>query len=330
MIWSGVHHHSPRSRREVDHGRFLPLRPARQLAVRIGLWGLVGLGGVGGVVGLLGAPSPHATPDMAVTSEPRVPADVAGFAQLAVGTWLGAGPDTTGAVNGLFALDPAPNAQTGDSSYRAKQLATIAGRQLASSYWAVTVAATVEVEVGDGWRPAGIWFLEIGVLADDTGLTAAAEPALVPAPPSPGLASQLDVATLTSPGPDQRPLLNAAEGFLRALLVGDGDIDRYLAPSVDMAPVPPPPFTELRLEGVAVADERDVTRVRVAVSGVSVHGASRSLGYELTLRPRDGRWEVVAVSGAPALRSKPTGVSSPTSTSSVPVSTTTVAAVPGV
>jgi hypothetical protein len=96
---------------------------------------LVGLGGVGGVVGVVAGVTPPPAPSPASAARPSdVPADVAGFAQLAVGTWLGTGPDYQVAVEALFLVAPEPplSAAGSDRPLRARRLAAIAAREIES------------------------------------------------------------------------------------------------------------------------------------------------------------------------------------------------------
>jgi hypothetical protein len=303
---------------------------------------LVGLGGVGGVVGVVAGVTPPPAPSPASAARPSdVPADVAGFAQLAVGTWLGTGPDYQVAVEALFLVAPEPplSAAGSDRPLRARRLAAIAAREIESDYWAVTVAADVDELTGEGAgsRSLGIWFFEVGVVGDGSGrLIAVAEPAMVPAPAAPEARPLVEEGTLAVPQLDDGPVITALEGFLGALLTGVGEVDRYTAPGFELPSILPVPFRDVTVDGIALADEADDRlRVRVAVTATTPDGSPLSLSYELTLVSRAGRWEVSALSGAPGLadtasgpdRQSATSTSGSTSLPAVP--TTSVAASPG-
>jgi hypothetical protein len=301
----------------------------------VALWGLVAAGGVGGVGGLLLAGAAGDVSPVGRTSAGQgVPVDVAGYAQLSVGTWLGAGPDEEAGVNDLFAVDP--EVRPGQAAaHRAHELAVVATRQIdPGRYWAVTVAAAVDERASDGrWAPVGTWYLEVGVARDGRGrLTAVGEPAVVPAPRPSGVPPVAAGPRLDSPGTEDDAAIATVDGYLRALLTGDGDVSRYLAPRAEIAAVSPPPFADVRVDRIAVtAQEDDTARLRVAVEATSTSGAARSLGYELTLTARDDRWEIAAMSGAPALRPVEDDADPPssTSTSSPSATTTSVASAPG-
>lgn len=308
----------------------MPVRPAQQLLVRVGLWSLVGLGGVGGLVGLLAGSPPSQPAPAAPAIEPGVPVDVAGFAVLAVDAWLGAGPDHEDALAELYAVEPElPD----EARHRASSVSVVGGQARGSGYWAVTVAAweVEELTPNGEWRPVGTWFLEVGVVADDSGgLRAVSEPAMVPGPSGPEPRLEDDV--VSAPRGDEALLVSTVEGFLAAAFAGDGDLARYVAPGVDYRPVVPPPFIQVRVSeiGVNEPEEGDGVRVRAIVAATTTGGAERSLSYELVLAERAGRWEVTSVTGAPTLRpdrerdgSRSPGVTPPAVTS------TSVATAPG-
>jgi hypothetical protein len=271
--------------------------------MRAGLWVLVGVGGIGGVVGLVDADSSPASRQDMPASATGVPADVAGFAQLAVGEWLGTGHPTIPGPPELF-LDPGQVDDTAtDDGFIGRQLTVVSSRVIEPGYWAVTVAASVdEAMVGGGWQPVGTWFLEVGVVRDqEARLSVVSEPAIVaqPAPIAnpPGIAGP----PLGSPNSEDEELISTAEGFLRALLAGGGDISRYLAPGTRIAAVSPAPFTDVRIDQAAVTAGHHVTRVRASVVATTDDDGEVAISYELTLAERAGRWEVTGMSGAPTL-----------------------------
>ncbi len=103
--------------------------------------------------------------------------------------------------------------------------------------------------------------------------------------------------------------LSAAVGeFLAAYLTGAGEVDRYLAPGVNLTAVSPAPYASVEVQQVwaveeAAADQAvpaDGTNVRVRAAVEARDAAGRwPLAYELTLTARSGRWEVSALqSGA--------------------------------
>jgi hypothetical protein len=288
---------------EEDPRRVIAVRPGAQVAARIGLWSLVGLGALGGTLGLLRPAAQQAARADGSGQVEIVPPEMAGFAELAVTTWLEAGEDDEAAVDALFAVDPSTDA--GDSGRRrADGAATVAARSVGTGYWAVTVAVQVDELVGERqWRSAGTWFLEVGIAADDDGvLMAVSEPAVVPAPDEPGQAPRPAGGGLGTPAGDHEDMAATVEGFLGALVAGDGDVSRYLAPDVDIRSVTPAPFVEVNLQRWSVSElSDDEARVRLVARGTSEAGVPRTVSYQLVLAEREGRWEVTSISGAPVL-----------------------------
>lgn len=307
----------------------MPVRPSAQVAARVGLWALVGLGAVGGLVGLLRPAEQPAAQDASGSENTALPPEMAGFAELAVTTWLEASSDEDDeAVAALFLADPSTAA--GDSGQRrVGDTATVAARPVGDDYWAVTVAAAVSERGSDEqWRPAGTWYLEIGVLADEAGaLAAVAEPSVVPAPTSPEDPPRVAGGGMGVPSNDDEEMASTVEGFLAALVAGDGDVSRYLAPDVEIVPVTPAPFQEVTLLRWSVTELTDTeVRVRLAARGTSPGGVPRTLSYELGLAERAGRWEVVSLAGAPTLEEEGTGAAADQSTTTTEAAESTTTA----
>lgn len=285
------------------------------LAARGALWALVVIGSLGGVVAAFRSPA-GSTPGEAASSD-VTPSHVAGFAELAIRRWV-AGDDEGPSLGP--GSSPPPSAA--DASV-VTAAAAVAGRQVSEGYWAVTVA----VEVDRPIHGSAQWFFEIGVLETPDGLLASGAPAVVPAP----VRADVGVAAgraLATPGPDD-PIAAAAQAFLEALLAGRGDVARYLAPGVRMAPVIPA-FDAVRVLRTADVDSSARRRV-VRVEALATSGEHRfSVGYQLSLELRAGRWEVRRLSGAPTLR-RPPASPAPSSTTAavVTVPTPSAPAVPG-
>jgi len=272
------------------------------MAARLARWGLWALVAAGALGGLVAAVRPATTSVVRPATEPAdgEPSGLSGVAELAVRDWL------------LHEGQPSPG--TGDA-LAVEAVATVATRQVTADYWAATVAASV--------RPAGgaaatIWFLELGVADTGSGPRPLGRPAIVPAPVTLTAAEPASM-TLTVP-PAGDPIATTAERFLSALLTGAGDPVRYVAPGAHIAAIKDPPFTEVRLERIAVVGaDPATTRVRVAVRGTTAERFAFDLVYELALRERDGRWEVTSISGAPT---RPSRKATRPSTTTTPASTT--------
>jgi hypothetical protein len=317
----------------TDPQRTVPVRPNAQVAARVGLWALVALGALGGLVGLLRPTTQAAAPSSAGSDADVMPPEVAGFGELAVTTWIEAEGDGAEArLDPLFAVDPPANA--GDAGRRRVNgdATAIAAREVSDGYWAVTVVAPVdEMDDAGHWQAAGNWYVEVGVASTAEGLVAVAEPAIVPAPTQPADAPEPAGDGLGVPAQEDEDMATTVEGFLRALMAGDGDVSRYLAPDVEILPVTPAPFRDVTLQRWAVTDTGEHrVRVRLAARATSEGGVPRTVSYELGLAEREGRWEVTSMSGAPTIdREDTTAARSPSTTLSsspttAPESETTV------
>ena len=145
--------------------------------------------------------------------------------------------------------------------------------------WQVTVAATAEGPVLEG-RPALL-------------------PTTTPAPPQRVATSPLQPPT------EGDPLAAAAEGFLGALLAGDGDLQRYAAPSSGLVAADPPLLASLDVTAIGthvLGPGSAAVVVEVTATGPGLDDSR--LQYPLLLAQRDGRWEVSRV--LPALPLAPT------------------------
>ncbi|WUS97721.1 conjugal transfer protein [Streptomyces sp. NBC_00708] len=107
--------------------------------------------------------------------------------------------------------------------------------------------------------------------------------------------------------------------FLSAYLTGQGELNRYVSPGLQVAAIVPAPYestlvTGLRHDAQEDDDEdedevpADGTRRHVLVSvSATTGGQDYLLSYALTLTTRDGRWEVASFDTAPALSPDQTG-----------------------
>lgn len=283
--------------------------PAAIRAVRCALWLLVAAGASGGI---LAAVRPTTTVIHAAAEEPTALAPgVLGTAELAVRDWLvGEGRPSRAGTPTTLSVD---------------EVAAVATRELHSDYWSVTVGTTVRHAASP--TPSH-WYLEVGVAVTGDGPRPVGHPAFVPPPTT---LTPLDVTTLTLtvPAPGD-PAAATAAAFLDALLTGDSDPVRYVAPDGDIGQLDQPPFAEVVLERMAVIADAPNLVTRVAVTGTTPDGIAFDLIYELTLAERDGRWEVLAMTGAPtrATATRATVQSSTTQDIS-PTTTTTTAPSPG-
>ncbi len=293
------------------------VRPGAQLAARIGLWTAVVLGCLGGIVGMVRPAAEPVEPVVERSVEgAAVPAPVAGVAELAVGEWLTATDEDEASLDALY-VESVSTRGVDTERLSVGRLTTVAGRQIDDGYWAVTVAAdVVEVAGSDAAAAAGeppastttTWFVEVAVVGEvDGSLSALTTPAVLPAPPA--VADDWRRSGPSARTPDaEDPVVSTVQGFLAALLTGEGDPSRYLAPGETIAAADPVPFAELVVVQMAITDIDDTrarawTQVQVTTPGGSRH----VVAYEVVVVQRVDRWEVVEVSGVPTEVDAPPG-----------------------
>jgi hypothetical protein len=307
---------APASTPPGDERETTAVRPLAQLAVRVGLWSLVGLGCLGFFLALLGAgAAAPAPPPVASASGP--PAGVAGFAEEATIAWLEATGDATDHAPVLFV--DAPDLPAGSTTSSVRRSSVVGARQIDADYWAVTVSAVVDERDRDHTTVGtSTLYAEVGVVVGPAGeMAAVGTPAVVPGPPQLTTAVPAAGPTPGIPGPDD-PVLVATQGFLTALLTGTGDVSRYLAPDVTVTAVNPALFSEVKIDRLAVTEIDGDTHARVLAVATSGAGGRRSVGYDLGIRERAGRWEITSISGAPPLDDRGPEPGAPPSPAPVP------------
>ena len=144
------------------------------------------------------------------------------------------------------------------------------------------------------------WYVEVGIVGDvETGLAALTTPGVLPAPPAAPEGWRRDDAGL--PLADQDEQWATVDGFLRALLAGEGDPARYMAPGRSITTASQPPFVAVDVQVMTMAGNPEDGRVEVWVEAdvETPGGVHRLVAYEIEMAQRQDRWEVVAVSGAP-------------------------------
>ncbi|GGX56139.1 conjugal transfer protein [Streptomyces chartreusis] len=273
--------------------------------VRLGhlcVWGAVAAGPIALAVAV-------ATPSTVVRAAPAtkpttvstgVPASPAGYATMFLQAWLRSHADGASTAQTRLAQSLAPDVELPDTSDAQPQPASVVAvrtAQQTDTAWSVTLAAQYD----DGQ----LRYFAVPVTADRAGstFTVTGAPSVVSGPGR----AQAPQSPYRVTVPDGE--VTAAVGeFLIAYLTGAGEVSRYLAPGVTLAPVSPAPYTSVgaqqlsAVEDVAAAEKvpADGTKVRVLAQVEARDTRGRwPLGYELTLTARSGRWEVSSLeSGA--------------------------------
>ncbi|WP_455357113.1 conjugal transfer protein [Streptomyces sp. SYSU K217416] len=227
-----------------------------------------------------------------------VAADPAGYAQLFVDAWLRSSADDANSAQARLAQSLAPDVDLPDPVAGAQpKLGSVTAVRSAhrdAGAWSVTVAAQ--------YADASVRYFVVPVAADASGSSFAVTgaPGVVAGPARAGAPKSPYGVSVPSGG----DLSSAVGEFFGAYLTGAGEVDRYLAPGVKLAPVSPAPYTAVTVQQVWGAEEAaaaeqvpaDGIKVRVRVQVEARDDAGRwQLAYEIDLKARSSRWEVAAL-----------------------------------
>ena len=270
--------------------------PAPVRILQVGLWIAVAAGPVLGVAALVVATSagrqqpPPAVPGVGVTSM----AEVAVLQHLVGGT---VPPTRLQPVRQqlLPVHDVTADASTALPGPGPVDVAAVTATPAGPGRWGVTVLVLGRDATVEAWQ--------VTVAETPGGPAIEGLPALVPTPRAEAAAA-LALDAPRAPASDD-PLAATVEGFLRAVLLGTGEVDRWTAVDVDV-PVLDHPVAEMTLRRIA-RDRVSTTSVAVLaeVELRRVDGSALIAQYPLLLAEREGRIEVVRV--LPALPLAPTG-----------------------
>ena len=277
---------------------------------------------------LLASGASSAAPPPAAAAAPVVEtggeqAAVGEFAQQFVLAWLGTPRGKETALGGF--VDTA-NLALPEKPVSASQPATAGLRRVGTDTWSVTVGVTVTDVAGVARR-----YFQVPVRYQAGAMVAAMLPAEVAGPgtaASPDLAYQYTAAL-------SDPVATSASQFLGALLGGSGDVTRYVSPGAAITAVSPPPYSAVRLMEVRTDQDlhkspqasatQGVVRVFVTAEATVAADQKVTVQYAVTMRLREGRWEVAALDAAPATGTSSHAPSLSSSSSSGAASTSTTA-----
>lgn len=194
-----------------------------------------------------------------------------------------------------------------------------------------TTVADVSVLRAEASAP-GVWTVVVGAdvsSAKDTNVVTrryyqvpvavsgskavAAKPLALPAeipPPSTAVDTRVQYPNRVSPA---GAAMTTTRGFLAALLAGQGDIRLYERPGTWIPPLTPAPADRITVKSL-LADSQSAPSVTgttaptdgqtanvLATVSLQAGDQPRTMQYVLHLAARDGRWEVVSVTGPPAM-----------------------------
>ncbi|MFF0764323.1 conjugal transfer protein [Streptomyces sp. NPDC003737] len=266
---------------------------------RVAVWTVIAAGPIALAVAVASTPTtvaaaPATTPT-AVRTAPA--ADPSGYAQLFIGAWLRSSADDPTTAQARLAQSMAPDVELpnpgSDAQSALASVTAVRSAQRIGGAWSVTVAAQ--------YADRSVRYYTVPVAADPSGSSFAVTgaPAVVAGPARTGVPKSAYGVPVQDGG-----LSSAVQEFLAAYLTGVGEVDRYLAPGVNLTAVSPAPFTAVTVQQItgieeAAADDQvpaDGTKVRILARVEARDATGRwPLAYEFTLKARSGRWDVAAL-----------------------------------
>jgi len=262
-----------------------------------GLWGGIVLALVLGLVNCAGPPASPSTPAADPgAAEPAAPPG--GCAELVVSAWLAGDTDLLAGVPGLPRNRPEPGRRQATRTFTA-------GVTSGGTTWGYLIGADVQVldEEAQQWRPAGTQFFAVTMVPSAGGCqgwSPAALPAQVPGPRLAGDPGDGPLAYPESLPTEGNELSQTLAAFFAGMLAGSGDLERYVAPGVVIAPLSPPPYQEVSVTELRARTEpaepvpADGTVVQLLAT-VTTDREDLPLVYPVTVGVRGGRWEVIAI-----------------------------------
>ncbi|MFE5841957.1 conjugal transfer protein [Streptomyces niveus] len=277
--------------------------------VRLGRWVVWGALAAGPVALAVAVASPPSVVEAAVAKpvpsvRTEVAADPSGYAAQFVAAWLRGRSDGPASAPVAQAMAPsvAPSVELPEPATdmpAVAQVTAVRAAQRGDGRWSVTVAAQYA---------ATVRYFAVPVAAGRDGETFAVveAPAEVAAPRRAGTGSSPFSVTVPAGG----ALASTVGEFLAAYLAGQGEVGRYLAPGVRLAPVAGGSYTDVEVgeiravekDGAAETVPADGTTVRVLARVEATDRAAKwPMAYEMTLSARSKRWELRSLdSGAGA------------------------------
>lgn len=223
------------------------------------------------------------------------PIGLSGFAELYVSAYLtAAGPDQDATIRRFYPAAPAAEPRTLADRY-ATRIVTTGARETSPGRWDVEVAAEVLAYDGNGYRSDGVHHFLVGIAASEYGLAATSLPARIAAPPS----APVPAVVVGSPVEDES-LLALVDGFLSALLIGEGDVRSYVAPSSPLVATQPPAYRSLTgIETTALVAPDGTVRLRAVAVATPASGASIVVEYHLVVEESGGSWRIASLAAGP-------------------------------
>ena len=284
-----------------------------------GLWGALLVGLVGGGLYLVGGAGRNSKAAATVAAAPS-PLGPSGWAVLFVQASVSAGDGTEGTLTPFLCTATLPSLSSVKPGTWAVSSATaVAAHESAPGYWSVTVAAQIlgstpsttiaapGATVSPPSVPLGTRYYTVGVQVAGSGFCSASIPMQVPAPTAATATGRSTAfGSLVAPAGGD-PVADTTAQFLAALLAGQGEIGRYLAPGSSIISISPAPFAKVTVTGfshVNIAIPPGAApriEVQASVECTDSDGRVQELVYVLDMTRLLGRWNVSRLIGAPPL-----------------------------
>ena len=252
-----------------------------------------------------------------------------GFAMRCVNAWLNRQPGAIDAFGQCYAGSlPATALPLGGHAVAASS--ALPGKPKGKTRtWSVVIDGTVPSSNGE---PEIDMSLQVVVSIDENNLFRAMMlPTWLPAR-QPGTPTPLSTIYTVAPG---APLYTTVNGFMSALLTGQGDIDPYIAAESKskLRAINPAPVLSMSIERIKASQEEAVAQsvptaatdveVTVTVIGQTATGIQIPMDYPLVMSVAAGRWQVDRINDRPDIGDISETQSTPTTTAPTTSPTTT-------
>lgn len=256
-------------------------------------------------------PPPSASPPPAAVADTTAQFAASDLAEQFVSAWLTTHRGDEGTLQRFIDLDAGTAPLPAQALFESADTQIAGVRQVPGTAGADTYAVTVSTEVtATGTSTSTRRYFQVPVAVSGKGVRAMAMPTAVPAPSS-GLTINLDYSNQLS---STATIVTAAQGFLSAMLTGDGDVTRFTSPGTNLSAITPAPYSSISVTGArtqkSLGDSADTPpdgqRARLLLtisqqpSGAASSSDALTGSYALTMTARAGRWEVSALDPVPA------------------------------
>ncbi|WP_104056277.1 MULTISPECIES: conjugal transfer protein [unclassified Arthrobacter] len=275
-------------------------------AGRWAVYGLTVLVSLGALCGFLAFTSPP--PQVQASTEVGLGAkqqEAGAFAQSYLAAWLTATSTDHDELDRYANVTGSSLVGTTPTEYRDMTVASI--EDAPGGLTTVVVSASLKtVEMDDAGKETVTWtpyWYQIAVQTQGEEMAPAGMPAPVSVP-AVGDAPQLGYTSRVA----NKEIQATVADFMTAYLTGQGDVTRYVSPETTISAITPAYWTQAKVKTIqSVSEVEDGTPVAGQTAEVLVDmnltrdTTTKPAQYVLSLKVRDGRWEIQSLNSAPAL-----------------------------